>query len=153
MSPVCTRTARMVGTIVCVQVTAAIGPWRTSSYALTRSTLSTRRLTNVFTSPSSPWLPTRLAVSTRTPFACFTTSQPFKPQAMSTTRASSGERGRTIALAIGVHPSFVASKLISASFLRLLERNNGMLQLASHFFLPGRVVREGGVVAVTSRYT
>ena len=73
--------------------------------------------------------------------------------AMSTTRVSSGERGRTIALAIGVHPSFGASKLISASFLRLLERNNGMLQLASHFFLPGRVVREGGVVAVTSRYT
>ena len=45
---------------------------------------------------------------------------------------------RTIYLAICVHPSFVASKLISASFLRLLVRSSGMLQLASLFFLQGR---------------
>ena len=115
--------------------------------------LSTPNHTNVSTSPFSPWLPTRLAAFMRMQFACFIMSPPFKQLAMSTTKVSSGERGRTIALAIGVHPSFVASKLISASFLRLLERNNGTLQLASHFFLPGRVVREGGVVAVTSRYT
>ena len=68
-------------------------------------------------------------------------------------RASSGERGRIIALAIGVHPFFVASKLISASFSRLSVRSSGMLQLASLFFLQGRVAREGKVVSVTSRYT
>ena len=153
MSPVCTRTPRMVGTFVCGQVPATIGPRRTCSHVLTPSMLSTRNHTNVFTSPFSPWLPTRLAVFTRTPFACFIMSPPFKPPAMSTTRDSSGERGRTIALAIGVHPSFVASKRTLASFLQLLVRSSGMLQLASLFFRQGRVAREGGVVAVTSRYT
>ena len=39
-----------------------------------------------------------------------------------------GERGRIIALAIGVHPFFVASKLISASFSQLSVRSSGMLQ-------------------------
>ena len=153
MSLVCTRTPRVVGTLGSVQVQAANGPRRTSSHALTKSTLSTRRHINVFTSPSSLWLPTRLAVFTRTPSACFTTSQLFKPPATSTTKASSGARDRTIALAIGVHPSFVASKRTLASFLQLLVRSSGMLQLASLFFRQGRVAREGGVVAVTSRYT
>ena len=34
-----------------------------------------------------------------------------------------------------------------------IGRSSGMLQLVSLFFLQGRVAREGGVVAVTSRYT
>ena len=153
MSPACTRTTRMVGTIVRSQVTAAIGPRRTCSHVLTPSMLSTRNHTNVFTSPFSPWLPTRLAVFMRMPSACFITSQPFKPPATSTTRASSGERSKTITLAIGMHPFFVVSKLISASFLRLSARSSGMPQLASLVFLQGRAARDGGVVSVTSRYT
>ena len=153
MSPVCTRTPRMVGTFACGQVTATIGPRRTSSHALIKSTLSTRRHTNAFTLASSLWSPTRLDVFTRTPSACFTTSPLFKPPATSTTKASSGARDRTIALAIGAHLSFVASKQTWASFSPLSARSSGTLQLVSLFFLQGRVAREGGVVAVTSRYT